>query len=144
MYKAVRDFQPRNVLIDPVSNLISIGTQDESRATLIRIVDFLKTHQITALLTSLTHGGGPLEQTDVGISSLIDTWLLLRDLEANGERNRVMYLLKSRGMAHSNQLREYVISDSGIHFFDAYTGTEGVLTGWRGCRSKPTSVRRAS
>jgi circadian clock protein KaiC len=129
MYRVVRDFQPQSVLIDPISNLISIGTAEEARATLIRIVDFLKTHQITALLTSLAHGGGPLEQTDVGISSLIDTWLLLRDLEANGERNRVMYLLKSRGMAHSNQLREYVISNSGIQLLDAYIGPEGVLTG---------------
>jgi circadian clock protein KaiC len=129
MYKAVRDFQPEAVLIDPISNLISVGTYEELKATLIRLVDFLKTSQITAMFTNLTHGGSALESTEAGVSSLMDAWLLLRDLETNGERNRVLYLLKSRGMSHSNQLREFLITDRGIELTEAYTGPEGVLTG---------------
>ena len=129
MYKAVRDFQPEAVLIDPISNLVTAGTSDELRATLIRLVDFLKTMQVTAVFTSLTHGNSALEHTEAGVSSLMDAWLLLRDMELNGERNRVLYLLKSRGMPHSNQLREFHITGNGIRLTEAYTGAEGVLTG---------------
>ena len=89
----------------------------------------LKAKQITALFTSLTSGGNALEQSEVGVSSLMDTWLLLRDVELGGERNRVMYILKSRGMAHSNQLREFLLTDHGIELEDVYLGPEGVLTG---------------
>ena len=96
---------------------------------LMRLIDFLKAQQITALFTSLTHGGSALEQSQVGISSLIDTWLLLRDIELGGERNRGMYVLKSRGMAHSNQIREFLLTDHGIELKDVYVGPEGVLTG---------------
>ena len=129
MYRAIRDFEPQVVLIDPISNLISVGTYEELKATLIRLVDFLKTKQVTAMFTSLTHGQAVLEQTEAGVSSLMDAWLLLRDLETNGERNRVLYLLKSRGMAHSNQLREFLITERGIKLIEAYTGVAGVLTG---------------
>jgi circadian clock protein KaiC len=96
---------------------------------LMRLIDFLKAEQITALFTSLTHGGSSLEQTEVGISSLIDTWLLLRDIELGGERNRGMYVLKSRGMAHSNQIREFLLTNRGVELKDVYVGPEGVLTG---------------
>ena len=95
----------------------------------MRLIDFFKTRQITALLTNLTHGGNFLEQSEVGISSLIDTWLLLRDIELGGERNRGMYILKSRGMAHSNQIREFLLTDHGVELKDVYLGPEGVLTG---------------
>ncbi|BBA34980.1 circadian clock protein KaiC [Methylocaldum marinum] len=129
MYKVVRDLKPHVVVVDPITNLMAVGTPEELKSMLMRLVDFLKANQITALFISLTHGATVIEQTDVGISSLIDTWLLLRDTELSGERNRVLYLLKSRGMAHSNQVREFLITDRGIDLVDVYTGPEGVLTG---------------
>jgi len=129
MYKIVRDVKPQVVVVDPITNLISVGTHEEIKSMLMRLVDFLKANRITGMFTSLTHGNTAIEQTDVGISSLIDTWMLLRDMEVNGERNRVLYLLKSRGMAHSNQVREFLITDRGIDLIDVYTGPEGVLTG---------------
>jgi circadian clock protein KaiC len=97
---------------------------------LMRLMDFLKTKQITAMFTSLTEGSRKeFEQTEVGISSLIDTWILLRDIELNGERNRCIYVLKSRGMAHSNQVREFVMSSNGIRLLPVYIGAGTVLTG---------------
>src|SRR5256885_13810972 len=96
---------------------------------LLRLIDFLKASQITTLVTNLTGGGNVLEGTDLGISSLMDTWLLLRDIELNGERNRGLYILKSRGMAHSNQIREFLLTPNGIRLVDVYLGPEGVLTG---------------
>jgi circadian clock protein KaiC len=89
---------------------------------LTRAIDFLKNEQITALFTSLTEGGSPPERTQVGISSLMDTWLLLKHVESQGERNRILYVLKSRGMAHSNRMCELILSDQGINLVDAYTG----------------------
>jgi circadian clock protein KaiC len=96
---------------------------------LTRVVDFLKTRQITTVFTSLTAGGGPLEASEAAVSSLMDTWLLLESIKVGGERNRTLYVLKSRGMEHSNQIREFVITDDGIQLPDAYLGPEGVLTG---------------
>src|SRR5262249_39151236 len=96
---------------------------------LTRLIDFFKAHQITAFFTSLTEGGSALEQSEVGISSLMDTWILLRSIESNGERNRGIWVLKSRGMPHSNQIREFVFTDDGIELIDVYIGSEGVLTG---------------
>jgi circadian clock protein KaiC len=95
---------------------------------LLRLIDFLKANQITAFFTNLSHGG-TTEQTEFGISSLMDTWLLLRDIEIGGERNRGLYILKSRGMAHSNQIREFLLTDKGIDLVDVYLGPAGVLTG---------------
>ena len=105
------------------------GDETEIKAMLMRLVDFLKSNQITALFTSLTSGDAALEKTDVGISSLVDTWLLLRDIELGGERNRGLYVLKARGMAHSNQIREFLLTDRGVELRDAYIGPAGVLTG---------------
>jgi circadian clock protein KaiC len=96
---------------------------------LVRLVDFLKARGTTAFFTALTGGGQAWEQTDVGMSSIVDTWLLLRDIELGGERNRGMYVLKSRGMAHSNQIREFLLTKQGIDLLDVYVGPEGVLTG---------------
>lgn len=129
MYKMVRDFVPHVVVVDPINNFISVASYDEIQLMLMRLFDFLKSKQISGLFTSLTRGDTNIEETDVGVSSLIDTWLLLKAVEANGERNRVLYLLKSRGMAHSNQVREFVITSQGIDLIDVYTGPEGVLTG---------------
>ena len=113
MYKMVMEFKPEVVVIDPVTNLIAIGSDTEVKSMLARLIDFLKANQITAFFTNLSHGGS-LEQTEFGISSLMDTWLLLRDIEIGGERNRGLYILKSRGMAHSNQIREFLLTDKGI------------------------------
>jgi circadian clock protein KaiC len=129
LHKLIRDFKPHAVIIDPVSCLTRGGTVREAAAMLTRVIDFLKTEGITAVLTSLTSGGEALERTEIEVSSLVDTWLLLRDIELGGERNRAMYVLKSRGMAHSNQIREFVITDQGVDLLDTYVGPEGVLTG---------------
>jgi circadian clock protein KaiC len=94
-----------------------------------RLIDYLKAGQVTTLFTSLTQGGHALQQSEASMSSLMDSWLLLQDFEGNGERNRVLYVLKARGMAHSNQIREFLISDRGIDLVDAYIGPSGVLTG---------------
>lgn len=129
IYKIVTDFRPNVVVIDPISNLVSVGIEGDVKAMLTRVMDHMKLTQVTTLCTSLTPPGVSLEQTDVGISSLADTWLLLRDIEINGERNRAMYILKSRGMAHSNQIREFLMTDQGIDLVDVYVGPAGVLTG---------------
>jgi circadian clock protein KaiC len=127
-HKLIRQFKPDVVVLDPIGNLTSAGTEIDTTAMLTRLMDYLKSEGITAFWTSLT-SGSELEKTDVGISSLVDTWLLLRDIELSGERNRAMYILKSRGMAHSNQIREFLLTDHGIELSDVYLGPEGVLTG---------------
>jgi circadian clock protein KaiC len=128
LHKQIREIRPVALVVDPITNLMSIGAPDETRAMLTRLIDFVKGLGITAVFTSLTHGG-EAEQTDVGISSLIDTWLLLRMVESNGERNRLLYVLKSRGMAHSNQMREFVLTGDGIRLQDVYVGPGTVFTG---------------
>ena len=129
LHKLVTEFQPRVVIVDPISNYLKAGTQAEAEGMLMRLIDFLKGRQITAVFTSLTLGSSVQEQSEVGISSLTDTWLQVRDIELGGERNRAMYILKSRGMAHSNQIREFLITDHGVELRDVYSGPEGVLTG---------------
>jgi len=129
MHRLAEAIQPKVVIVDPISNLTAVGTPDEVRSVLARLIDYLKMNQITSLFTDLTHAGGAMETTAAAISSLMDTWLLLRDIEAGGERNRGLYLLKSRGMAHSNQIREFLLTDKGIDLVDVYSGPEGVLTG---------------
>ena len=110
IHKLVSEFKPAAVIVDPISNFVSNGTELETQSMLLRLVDFLKAQQVTALFINLTSGGAAWEKTDVGISSLIDTWLLVRDIEVAGERNRGLYVLKSRGMKHSNQIREFIIT----------------------------------
>ena len=127
--KTVDEFDPVAVIMDPITNLTSIGEGAEVRAMMIRLIDFLKSRQITALFTSLTSGGAAIEQSEVGISSLMDTWLLLRMVESSNERNRLLYVLKSRGMAHSNQMREFLLSSDGIKLVDVYVGPGEVYTG---------------
>jgi circadian clock protein KaiC len=105
------------------------GTDHETKGMVTRLIDYLKGGQITTLFTSLTHGGHALQQSEIAMSSLMDAWMLLQDFEGNGERNRVLYVIKARGMAHSNQVREFLISNQGIDLVDAYIGPSGVLTG---------------
>jgi len=129
MHKRIAELKPSAVVVDPISNFSSAGEERDVHAMLIRLVDFLKNQGITVLFTNLTTGQMMRETTDMGISSVMDTWILLRDIELGGERNRGLYVLKSRGMPHSNQIREFVISPNGIDLLDVYVGPEGVLTG---------------
>jgi circadian clock protein KaiC len=129
IHKLIDKIRPQSVILDPITNLINSSSQKEVHSMLVRLMDHLKSAQITGLFVSLTAGGDALEKTSEGISSLADTWILLRDLELNGERNRCLYVLKSRGMAHSNQLREFVLTNTGVHLVPAYLGPGGVLTG---------------
>jgi len=125
IHKLVELYRPTVVVMDPVTNLISVGESAEITAMLTRVIDYLKTKNITTLFTSLTAGGIADEQTDVGISSLMDTWLLVRNLEADGDRTRLLYILKSRGMAHSSQVRTFVLSRRGIAVLDAKGAGKG-------------------
>lgn len=129
MHDTVRAFQPSVVVVDPISNLTLDDTEAEVKPTLMRLIDFLKKLQITSVFTSLTTGGIAQEDSQIGVSSLMDAWLLLRNVEFNGERNRLISVLKSRGMAHSNQVREFVMSDAGIDLRAVYLGGDRVLTG---------------
>jgi circadian clock protein KaiC len=127
--KLINKFKPTVVVLDPINSFMAGENQSEVKSMLLRLVDFLKMNRITAFCTSLTSGDDNLESTDVYISSLMDTWLLLRDIEIGGERNRGLYVLKSRGMAHSNQIREFRLTSHGIELLDVYVGADGVLTG---------------
>ncbi|MCL5095974.1 MAG: circadian clock protein KaiC [Candidatus Omnitrophica bacterium] len=127
--KMVQQFHPDGIVIDPVTNLISVGKGEEIKEMLTRVIDYLKSKSITSLFTSLTLADSPAEQSEVGISSLMDTWLLLRIIESANERNRILYVLKSRGMAHSNQMREFLLTDNGIKLCNPYLGAGAVLTG---------------
>ncbi len=129
MQNRVEEFSPHIVVIDPISSFGPLGNVIEIRAMLARLIDYLKLKGITTMLTSLTRADRALESTNEEISSLIDTWLMLRDIELNGERNRGLYVLKSRGMKHSNQIREFVLTDHGIDIKEVYVGPAGVLTG---------------
>jgi circadian clock protein KaiC len=132
MHRLIEEARPQVVVVDPISNLISVGTSIEVKAMLARLIDFMKVRQTTALFTSLTLDEGHPEGTDIGISSFMDTWLVLRNIEVNGERNRMLNVLKSRGMPHSNQVREFVLTNSGLKLIDAVRDGRGrVLTGSR-------------
>ncbi|MFD0748838.1 circadian clock protein KaiC [Mucilaginibacter calamicampi] len=129
MHKHIRKFKPHTVVLDPITNLITIGSIGEVKSMLVRLIDFLMEEQITVVFTALALNTIVSEQTDEGVSSLVDAWLLVRDIEYNGERNRGMYVMKSRGMKHSNQVREFIITDNGLSLVDVYLGPDGVLTG---------------
>lgn len=122
-------FDPKVVVIDPITNFASIGTDSEVKSMVTRLIDVFKSRHITAMFTSLTTGDTDAESTEVGVSSQMDAWLLLRNLESNGERNRGLYVLKARGMAHSNQIREFLLTDHGVRLVDVYVGPSGLLTG---------------
>jgi circadian clock protein KaiC len=129
LHRAVREFRPQVVALDPITNLRSVGSEFEIHSMLTRLIDYLKSEGITGLFTALTQNSGDSQRSEVGVSSLMDTWILVRNLESDGERNRGLYVLKSRGMAHSNQIREFRLSDRGISLAPVYIGRGGVLTG---------------
>jgi len=129
IFKEIAAFNPEVVIIDPITSLMASGTDSECKGMVTRLIDYLKAGQVTSLFTSLTQTTHSVNQSESEMSSLMDAWILLQDFEGNGERNRVLYVLKARGMAHSNQIREFLISDRGIDVVDAYIGPSGVLTG---------------
>ena len=129
IHKLIERFKPQHVVIDPITNLVTGSEKKEVYSMLVRLMDYLKGQGITAFLTSLTSGADQLEQTEIGVSSLTDTWILCRHLEFNGERNRCVYVLKSRGMPHSNQIREFIVGAEGIRLIPPYIGAGQVLTG---------------
>jgi len=130
MYDLVREFRPAVVVVDPISNLSLNTSEANGKAMLMRLIDFLKTQRTTAILTSQTiETAIPLADSDVGVSSLMDSWLLLSNVAYNGERTRTLQVLKSRGMAHSNRVREFVFSDKGVELVDVYLSGDRVLTG---------------
>lgn len=129
IHKLIQQVNPDVVIIDPIGALIGAGTIHDANRMMVRLIDFLKLGGITAMLTNLTSAGEALERTELNISSIVDTWIVLRDVELGGERNRAMCVLKSRGMSHSNQLREFLITEHGVDLLDVYVGPEGVLIG---------------
>jgi circadian clock protein KaiC len=129
IHRHVRRFRPRLVIMDPVTNLTAAGNARDASAMLTRLIDYLKREQITGVFLALTTGDAPAEATELGVSSVMDTWLRLRDIELGGERNRGLHVLKARGTAHSNQVREFLLTSQGVQLRDVYVGPEGVLTG---------------
>jgi circadian clock protein KaiC len=129
MYKMIQDFRPEVVVLDPITNLDTVGSIGDVKSILTRLVDFLQSQQITVMFTALTFANIVHEQPDEQISSLVDVWIQIRDIEFNGERNRGLYIMKSRGIKHSNQVREFVITDHGVDLEEIYMGEDGVLTG---------------
>lgn len=127
MHRDLDRFAPGLVVIDPISAFRGPGA--EVHATLLRMVDLLKSRGITGVFTSLRGENGLLDTSDQELSSVMDTWIKLGDLEANGEMNRVLHVIKARGMSHSHQVREYRMTDTGIQLIEPYIGSEGVLTG---------------
>ena len=129
MLREVTRFKPSLVVLDPISSFLESGDRMEIQSMLLRVVDFLKSHGITAVFTHLMHGQGGAVETDAGLSSIMDAWILLLNREVSGEFNRELYLLKARGLSHSNQVREFIMSDEGINLVPPYLGESGALTG---------------
>src|SRR5438067_7009211 len=113
-HQLLRETRPRMVIVDPITNFLRAGTQFEAEAMLLRLIDSLKARGVTAIFTSLTRSAAPREQSEVGISSLIDTWIVVRDVEHGDERRRAVHIVKSRGTAHTNRIHEFRITDHGI------------------------------
>ncbi len=129
IHQATEEFQPQVVVIDPITNFAAVGNFSDVKSMVTRVIDMFKSRQITAMFTSLTRGDSEPELSEIGVSSQMDVWLLLRNLECNGERNRGLFVLKARGIAHSNQIREFALTDQGVQLLDVYIGTAGLLTG---------------
>jgi circadian clock protein KaiC len=149
MHRMIEEQKPRVVIVDPISNLISVGTSIEVRAMLARLIDFMKVKQTTAMFTSLT-SDEILPAADIGISSFMDTWIVLRNVEVNGELIRALNVLKSRGMAHSNQVREFVFTSKGLEILEVVRdrgrvliGSERIAHGGNGSRTTRTLAKQA-
>ncbi len=128
-YKMIKEFKPSAVILDPITNLITVGDQNEVKSILIRLLDFLQQEQITVMFTALSQTSNPTGNQEENISSLVDVWIAVQDIELNGERNRGIYVLKSRGMKCSNQVREFKITDEGIKVLEVLIGPDGIIIG---------------
>ncbi len=129
IHKKIKTFKPRLVVLDPITNLVTAGLLGEVKSVLIRLIDFLQTEGITVLFTALNLTNVANDQNDEGVASLVDAWILVKDLDLHGERNRGLQIMKSRGMKHSNQVREFTITNNGLNLVDVYIGPDGILTG---------------
>jgi len=129
IHKNIDAFKPKTIVLDPITNLINAGLLSDVKSILLRLIDFIQSEGITTMFTALNLNSSMYEQTDEGVSSLVDAWLTIRDIESNGERNRGLYIMKSRGMQHSNQVREFLITNNGVKLEDVYIGADGILTG---------------
>lgn len=129
--KLIKEFQPTTIIIDPISNLITVGSREEVRSMLVRLIDMLKANNITVLFTSLNKQTDNLKPylAEESVSSMVDTWITVRDMEGIGERNRGVFIVKARGMGHSNQVREFIITNEGMELLDVELGSKGILTG---------------
>jgi circadian clock protein KaiC len=123
--RLIEEFHPNIVVIDPISSLTAVGSSGEARAMVTRLVDFLKKQGTTGVYTDLTFGDAPIEQTELGISSLMDVWILLQQIQGNGRRDRTISILKARGIAHSNEILEFLITDKGIRLQEAQGDRSG-------------------
>lgn len=129
IHKKISTFKPKVVILDPISNLVTAGQLSEVKSILLRLIDYVQGLSITALFTALNLNTLATELTDEGVSSLVDSWITIRDIESNAERNHGLHIMKSRGMKHSNQVREFVITDRGLKLVDVYISPDGILTG---------------
>lgn len=141
MLREVQKFDPEVVVLDPISAFMESGDKLEVQSMLLRMVDYLKSRGVSAMFTHLMHDQDGTVATDAGLSSLMDGWILMLNREVNGEFNRELYLLKARGMSHSNQVREFVMSEAGIQLMPPYLGENGALTG-SARRSEEARARR--
>ncbi|WP_336515058.1 circadian clock protein KaiC [Pollutibacter soli] len=129
MHKKIQEYNPKLVIVDPISNLLTTGILGDVKLFLMRLLDYLQSKGITGMFTALNLNSVITEKSDEGVSSLVDAWITVKDIETNGERNKGLYIMKSRGMKHSNRIREFVITDEGLTLVDVFIGPEGVLTG---------------
>jgi circadian clock protein KaiC len=127
IYKLIKKFKPKTVVLDPITNLVTVGLLTEVNSMLLRLIDHLQNEGITLMLTALN--SGVTDHIDENVSSLVDTWILVRDIEMRGERNRALYIMKSRGMKHSKDVREFAISSKGLNLIEVMRTAEGVLIG---------------
>ena len=129
IYKLIRQFKPKLIVLDPITNLVTVGDVSEVKSILIRLIDFLQKEQITVIFTALTFNSETSGHADENVSSLVDAWITVRDIEFNGERNRGIYIMKARGIKNSNRVREFLITNKGIELVDIVEGPQGVLIG---------------
>jgi circadian clock protein KaiC len=127
--KSIERFNPRTLVMDPITNFVAIGSMSEVKSMLVRLLDYIQKKQVTALFTALTLASNLEVQPDEGLASLVDAWISVKDVESNGERNRSLYVMKVRGMRHSNQVREFIITNQGLRIVDVFVGPSGILVG---------------
>jgi circadian clock protein KaiC len=140
IYKLIRKFKPRTVIIDPITSFGSIGLISEINSMLLRLFDHLQNEGINLMITALT--AGPTEDIDENVSSLVDAWILLKDVEMDGERNRGLSIIKSRGMQHSKEVREFIISSKGVDLIDVYRDDQGVFVGTARMKKQKNNIAR--